>query len=356
MSKFQIAVLCLCLVSAEAGFLSKLSLLGNAFKEASLGNVVKKVTTAQTHDEFSAFKAKYAKEYASAEEHLRRQLIFTANLEIIAELNSEQAPHATFAVTKYADLTQAEFKEVMRCRKANSSEVMPAAEAYYPDLEAAPASVDWVAKGAVTPVKDQGQCGSCWAFGTTGVVEGAWFLAGNPLVSLSEEELVQCEKGDDGCDGGLQATALKWILKEGGLVSEKDYPYTSGSGTTGSCNKKKEKKAVAASIKSWKNVMPHTAAALKSAVAKQPVTIAVNAGTSVFQFYDSGIMKGNKRTCDPTDLDHAVLNVGYGTSNGMDFWKVKNSWNTDWGEDGYFRIERGSNTCGCESDAQIATA
>jgi len=271
-------------------------------------------------------------------------------------LNREQAPHATFAVTKYADLSQDEFKELMRCRQANTSVLMPGAESYFPEVDDVAASVDWVTKGAVTPVKDQGQCGSCWAFGTTGVVEGAWFLAGNPLVSLSEEELVQCEKTDDGCNGGLQATALKWILKKGGLVAEKDYPYTSGGGTTGACKAKDEKKPVAASIKSWKNVQPHTATALRAAVAKQPVTIAVNAGTSLFQFYNSGIMKASKSKCDPSDLDHAVLAVGYGTSSGVDFWKVKNSWNTDWGEEGYFRIERGTNTCGCESDAQIATA
>jgi len=217
-----------------------------------------------------------------------------------------------------------------------------------------PASFDWTTKGAVTPVKDQGQCGSCWSFGTTGDIEGTYFLAGHPLVPLSEQELVSCDTHgqDSGCNGGLQEVAFEYVISNG-LVAESTYPYRSGGGSSGRCEASKES-PVAARISSWSQVSKGgifggaDEAAIKTALlASGPVTIGINA--SPMQRYHGGI--DNPLFCLKASLDHAVLVVGYGTENGKDYWKIKNSWNTDWGEDGYYRIVRGHNKCGLANDA-----
>mmetsp|Transcript_30214 Transcript_30214/g.42107 ORF Transcript_30214/g.42107 Transcript_30214/m.42107 type:complete len:241 (-) Transcript_30214:182-904(-) len=213
-------------------------------------------------------------------------------------------------------------------------------------------SLDWTIKGAVTPVKDQGQCGSCWSFGTTGDIEGVHFLATGKLVSLSEQELVSCDDGgeDEGCNGGLQEDAFEFVIKQGGLVTEEEYPYTSGGGRTGRCDKSKEKQKIGASISGWSQVSDNAKGEnkiLKALIASGPITIGINA--TPMQDYDSGI--DNPRRCSGQMLDHAVLIVGYGTEDGVDYWKIKNSWNTDWGEDGYYRIVRGVNKCGLANDA-----
>merc|ERR1719421_246114 len=169
-------------------------------------------------------------------------------------------------------------------------------------------SVDWVKKGAVTPVKNQQQCGSCWAFSTTGSVEGAYFVANGKLKSLSEEELVQCDhNGDQGCKGGLMDNAFQWIKEKGGICSEADYKYTSGSGVTGTC--KKQCSAVV-TISGHEDVPAKDEDALKAAVAKQPVSVAIEADHSVFQLYKGGVLES--LGCG-TQLDHGVLIVGYGT-------------------------------------------
>jgi len=216
-----------------------------------------------------------------------------------------------------------------------------------------PAEFDWTTKGAVTDVKDQGQCGSCWSFGTTGDIEGTYYLAGNPLVPLSEQELVSCDKGtDQGCNGGLQESAFKFVIKHG-LTTEANYPYQSGHGLSGICHLTKEK-PVAATISSWSQISKGSALkdgdeeAIKTALlASGPITIGINA--SPMQLYRGGI--DNPLFCPKGSLDHAVLIVGYGTEGGKDYWKIKNSWNTDWGEDGYYRIVRGKNKCGLANDA-----
>lgn len=210
---------------------------------------------------------------------------------------------------------------------------------------------DWVKQGAVTRVKDQGQCGSCWSFGTTGDIEGVTFLATKKLISLSEQQLVSCDtKSDEGCNGGLQEDAFDYVIKTGGLVTEASYPYTSGRGKSGKCDRSKASGPYAASISKWSQVAKSASGEddIRTALlASGPITIGINAGP--MQDYVRGI--DNPKRCNVRSLDHAVLVVGFGTENGVDYWKIKNSWNTDWGEEGYYRIVRGENKCGVAEDA-----
>ena len=219
-------------------------------------------------------------------------------------------------------------------------------------------SVDWTTKGAVTPVKNQAQCGSCWAFSATGALEGAIFLQDGVLESLSEQELVSCDKVDSGCNGGAMDNAFTFA-KKNGLALESQYPYTSGTGNTGTCQTAKESPAAPHSkVASFTDVTPNSEAALKAAVAKQPISVAIEADKQAFQFYTSGIIKATAG-CG-TNLDHGVLAVGYGTDAGTLYWKVKNSWGTTWGDKGFVRLERtesssSKGTCGIAMDASYPT-
>ncbi len=208
-------------------------------------------------------------------------------------------------------------------------------------LESLPVSVDWRIKDAVTGVKDQGQCGSCWSFSTTGALEGAYAIKYNTLKSFSEQQLVDCDNGlrlNHGCNGGLMDSAFDWIGTNGGLCLESDYPYTSGTTqTAGSC-KKTCSVDPNSTVKSYVDVTPSSDNAMMSALALQPVAIAIEADQSSFQLYRSGVFTGS---CG-TSLDHGVLLVGYGTSSGTDYYIMKNSWGTTWGENGYMRMGRGS--------------
>jgi len=212
------------------------------------------------------------------------------------------------------------------------------------DVSTLPASVDWVEAGAVTGVKDQGQCGSCWSFSTTGSLEGAYYNKYGTLKSFSEQNLVDCDTimnggGDLGCNGGLYDTAYDWIQTNGGLCSEEDYPYISGTtksrspdGCNTSCSKDSK-----ANIASYTDVQTNSDSAMMSAIAQQPVSVAIEADQMAFQLYSSGVFTAD---CG-TNLDHAVLAVGYGTLDGQDYYKVKNSWGTSWGMDGYILLARG---------------
>jgi C1A family cysteine protease len=205
-----------------------------------------------------------------------------------------------------------------------------------------PESVDWVKAGAVTPVKNQGQCGSCWSFSTTGALEGAYFNTYGTLPSFSEQQLVDCDNRknggkDMGCNGGLMDNAFAWIEKNGGLCSEADYPYTSGdTKTAGTCQTTCD--VVDNSVvTTFTDVHPSNDVDMMTALSKQTVSIAIEADQQAFQLYKSGVFTG---TCG-TNLDHGVLTVGYGTLDGQDYYKVKNSWGATWGDDGYILLGRG---------------
>jgi len=220
------------------------------------------------------------------------------------------------------------------------------------DKSTLPTSVDWVASGAVTDVKDQGSCGSCWSFSTTGSLEGAYYLKYGTLKSFSEQELVSCDTTDAGCNGGWMDTAFEWVMSNKGLASEADYPYASGSGTAPSCVSSGYTIDSKVTPTSYTDVAS-SVIALQSAVAQQPVSIAIQANQLAFQSYSSGVLTGR---CG-TRLDHGVLLVGYGTyTDGTDYWKVKNSWGSSWGMDGYILIERSSDDlCGVLDAASYPT-
>ncbi|KAJ3698943.1 hypothetical protein LUZ61_002648 [Rhynchospora tenuis] len=282
--------------------------------------------------------AEHGRSYNSAEERELRLSVFRDNLQFIDQHNAEaDAGMHTFrlGLNRFADLTNEEYRK--RFLGTRPSQRLRKESGRYSLLEdsSIPDSIDWREKGAVNAVKDQGSCGSCWAFSTIAAVEGINQIVTGELISLSEQELVDCDKSDSGCNGGLMDYAFEFIIKNGGIDTESDYPYTAKDGK---CNTAKENKKVV-SIDSYEDVTPNSESALKKAVANQPVSVAIDAGGNAFQFYSSGIFDGS---CG-TDLDHGVAVVGYGTSNSVDYWIVRNSWGSSWGESGYIRMKRNIN-------------
>jgi len=212
--------------------------------------------------------------------------------------------------------------------------------------------VDWRTKNAVIPIKDQQHCGSCWAFSTTGSLEGAFAIGTGKLTSLSEQELVDCSDsyGNEGCNGGLMDSAFQYVI-DNGLCTEASYPYTAEDGT---CASSKCTDAIKKGVLSGFKDLPTTESSYQAVVAQQPVSIAIEADTMAFQFYFSGVFDNSG--CG-TNLDHGVLIVGYGSdsSSGKDYWTVKNSWGTTWGESGYIRMVRNKNECGLTLSASYPT-
>jgi len=312
--------------------------------------------------EFERFKAQYGKNYTNAAEEKRRLKTFSDNLVKAMNLNSVQGDGgAVFGVTKFMDLTAEEFKAFKGYRPVGPA-VASLANLTLPAV-ASPctsSSCDWRTAGAVTPVKNQGQCGSCWAFSATEGLESGWFLGGNTLPVLAPQQLVSCDKVDGGCNGGDLPTAYKYIEGAGGLESNADYPYTSGGGSNGVC--KFNAKDIVASMKGWTYAIPPCFNActnqnennLKTAVATYgPSSICVNANP--WQFYTKGVMKsGCAGAYD--QLDHCVQLVGYQSSGAANYWIVKNSWAADWGENGYIYIQIGKNLCGVADEATFVQA
>jgi len=250
------------------------------------------------------------------------------------------------AVNEFADMTFTEFHSKMTGYNHIDNSVMRSKNGPHKNLKSVAASVDWRAKGAVTPVKNQQQCGSCWAFSTTGSVEGAHAIKTGSLVSLSEQQLVDCSaaQGNQGCNGGLMDQGFQYIISNKGITTEAAYPYTAQDGQ---CN---TNTTTAATVSSFVDVAANSEAALLQAVNLGPVSVAIEADQQCFQFYSSGIL--SDPSCG-TQLDHGVLAVGYGTdaTTGQDFWIVKNSWGASWGESGYIRLIRGQNECGIAAAA-----
>merc|ERR1712154_615825 len=289
----------------------------------------------ERNDLWESFKLRHNRVYAGQRDVIRRE-IWASNLDYIERHNVEEARglHTfTMGENQFTDLTNDEFRKMMNgyvMSNRSSSVQFVATNMQAPD------SVDWRTKGYVTPVKNQEQCGSCWAFSTTGSLESRYAIAhdvtGKDITTLSEQQLVDCSKaeGNQGCNGGLMDDAFKYVEKEGGLCSESEYKYTARDGTckATSCGTKYY------GISSYTDVKKDSYSDMETAVAAGPVSIAVDASGTTWQFYRGGIVDSS---CG-TRLDHGVLAVGYGADNNQKFWKVKNSWGETWGEEGYIRL------------------
>lgn len=281
-------------------------------------------------ERFQHFIHRFEKSYENLQELKERFEIFTDNMKY-ADMENTRGHSYELGVTPFADLTIEEFK-TFNGIKLGGPFGNKCDKYKYADLKV-PESIDWRSKKAVTPVKDQGQCGSCWSFSATGAIEGAWSIKNNELVSLSEQQLVDCSKsyGNHGCYGGLMDGAFHYVM-DNGLCEESAYPYNAKGGE---CSADQCKSVV--SLSSCVDVTPDNQIHLREAVSLGPVSIAIEADTKTFQLYKSGVITSD--ACG-TNLDHGVLIVGYGEEDGVMYWLVKNSWSSSWGDDGYVKIER----------------
>jgi len=295
------------------------------------------------------YKLKYHKEYTVDEDAVRYEIWKKNSAEIEAH-NADFSDEYEREVNMFADMTDEEFDQqygrglIIPEEKLNGSDVLQGADFVRPPASEVPGEMDWTKKGYVTPVKNQGQCGSCYSFSATGALEGAWFKKTGKLVSFSEQQIVDCSFswfGNKGCMGGWYQWAWKYLMKAGGSETEQDYPYHAHQNA---CRFNKAK--VAAQVKNYHDLPKGDENALKKALATVgPVSVAIDAGRSGFRSYKSGVYYD--WWCSTWKLNHAVLAVGYGSENGKDYWLVKNSWGPRWGLNGYIKMARNrGNACG----------
>ncbi|CAL5061814.1 unnamed protein product [Urochloa decumbens] len=293
-------------------------------------------------ERFQAWQATYDRTYATPEESQRRFEVYSENLKFIEATNLLEVPYK-LGENQFADLTDDEFEEMYLMKLDEVANSVPAPEGtehlgtggYLNNTDKVPKSVDWRKKGAVTAVKNQNPCASSWAFAAVAAIEGAHKIKTGRLVSLSEQEIVDCDRGgyDHGCRGGHPDFAMAWVMHNGGLARESDYRYM---GRQCQCWPGKLGHH-AATVRDVGAVPRNNEAALERAVANRPIAVSIDAASRAFRFYKRGVFSG---PCS-TRLHHAVTVVGYGaTARGGKYWTVKNSWGKTWGENGYVRMQR----------------
>ena len=296
--------------------------------------------------QFQKFIKKYHKRYASINEYLARFEVFKRN---VMAAFTENASYQT-GITKFSDLTQQEFAKTYLNLNYDAMAVANFNPYVVQVKNAAPDAWDWREKGYVSPVKDQGSCGSCWAFSTVGNLEGLYYKEKQTMVTLSEQMLVDCDTYDSGCNGGLMENTFTWLKENGGIMTDTDYPYKGRKGTCQSDETKYVDMQITGYTKlgsgssTWDPVDEDE---IKEFLYETgPLAVALNANP--LQTYSSGILDKTSSQCPTSGMNHAVTMVGYGhdDSQDKDYWIVKNSWGKNWGEDGYFRIRRGNGTCG----------
>jgi cathepsin F len=289
--------------------------------------------------QFQQFLIKNNKTYNTVDEYIRRFSIFSTNYHRM-EARTQEGISYTVGMTKFFDMTPEEFKATHLNLKVNLLKELVAHSTGVSGWKDAPASHDWRSEGAVGPVKDQGSCGSCWAFSAVGNLEGINQIKTKTLVNFSEQQLVDCDTADSGCQGGLMENAYNYIKSAGGLMKQSDYAYT---GRDGTCKFDKTKAAL--KVKGFHFSETQDEEQIKAFLASTgPLAVALNA--EPLQFYDGGILDLGADECDPQGLNHGVTLVGYGTENGKGYWVLKNSWGQRWGEQGYFRLALGTGVCG----------
>ena len=294
--------------------------------------------------QFQRFIKKYHKKYSSVNEFLARYEVFKRNtLTTFQENNSYKT-----GITKFSDLTFQEFSKIYLNLNYDAMAVANFNPYIVKVSNAAPDAFDWREKGYVSPVKDQGSCGSCWAFSTVANLEGQYYKGKGKMVTLSEQMLVDCDTYDSACNGGLMENTFTWLKENGGIMTDADYPYV---GYKQTCKSDPSKyvdmtitgyKKLGSSSSTWDPVDEDE---IKEFLYETgPLAVALNANP--LQTYTGGILDKTSSQCPISGMNHAVTMVGYGSESGKDYWIIKNSWGKSWGEDGYFRIRRGTGCCG----------
>jgi len=298
-----------------------------------------------TMNDFAKYIRKFNKQYDSDAEFQLRFRNFKSSVGRITEENKNSF-NTKYALNKFSDMSVEEFQSTILMTHHEKPEL--SSELPVRTVTAVPSTFDWRDKGAVTAVKDQEQCGSCWAFSATENIESMWILAGkgtNSSVDLAPQQIVDCDTVDEGCEGGDTITAFEYVMKAGGLESESDYPYT---GEGGNCTFQKQD--VVAQISSWHYATNNSNEKMMQTnlLAWGPLSICVDA--SQWQDYEGGVMSAE--ACDYQSLDHCVQLVGYNAAEASNqYWIVRNSWNTDWGIEGYIWLQMWQNSCGLTDEA-----